>query len=589
MDRAVIFVWQADRKWAVISLLLLFLLGALPLATLYLMKLIVDGVAQSVTAADKAQAFWHVFLLIGLAAAAAVFTFACQLAENLVKEAQSLSVSDYMYRIIHEKSVAVDLAFYEDPKYFDTLHRAQQEGPYRPLAIVNSIMRLGQNSISLVVVVGLLVSFHWSVAAILFLASIPGILVKVRYSGKLFYWKKERTQTERRAGYFNFLLTGYGPAKEIRLFRLGNFFIERFNALRRLLRREKIDITKERSFADFYAQAFATLSVFGSLGFIAYRTIHGTITIGDMVMYFQAFQRGLGFLQNTLGGLADLYENNLFLSNLYEFLDLKPKVKNPERPALFPSPIKQGIAFEHVQFTYPSTDRAVVKDVSLMVHPGEVAAFVGDNGSGKTTLVKLLCRLYDPVHGHISIDGIDIRNFEVTALRRRISVIFQDYVKYHLTARENIWFGNIDLSRKGRRVQEAARAAGAKDLMESLPKGYDTILGKWFDEGEELSIGEWQKIALARAFMGDSQIIVLDEPTSNLDVKTEHAVFERFRKLLDGRTAILISHRFSTVRMADRIYLLQDGRIIESGSHDQLMHLGGKYAEMFEKQARYYK
>jgi len=589
IDRSIRFVWQADRRLAAAQFALLVVQGVLPLASLYLMKLIVDAVTYAVSTPGDPGALTRVFIWIGLAALVALATAGFQLVESLIKESQALAVSDYMYRIIHDKSVSVDLAYYENPQYFDTLHRAQQEGPYRPLQIINGLTRLGQNSISLAAVVGLLVSFHWIAALVLFVAAIPGLLVKTKYSGRVFQWQRDRTQTERQAGYFNWILTGYDHAKEMRLFRLGKLFAERFNDLRRTLRLEKIDITKRRSVSDFAAQVFATLCVFTIFGVIGFRTVKGEITLGDMVMYFQAFHRGLGFFRDMLGGLADLYENNLFLSNLYEFLDIKPSIREPSTPVSFPVPMKKGIVFDGVVFCYPSVQKNTLEGISLTVPPGTVAALVGDNGSGKTTLIKLLCRLYDPTSGKITIDGIDIRSFGIAALRRQVSVIFQDYVRYHLTARENIWFGNVDLPAESQRIDAAARSAGAQDLIARLPNGYDTVLGKWFDDGEELSIGEWQKIALARAFMGDSQIIVLDEPTSNLDVKTEHAVFERFKALLDGRTAILISHRFSTVRMADCIYLLENGRIIESGSHDELMRFGGKYAQMFEKQARYYK
>jgi ATP-binding cassette subfamily B protein len=284
-----------------------------------------------------------------------------------------------------------------------------------------------------------------------------------------------------------------------------------------------------------------------------------------MVMYFQAFQRGLGYLRGLLGGVADLYEDNLFLSNLFEFLDLKPKVKEPLHPRPVPHPMQKGIVFDHLSFHYPPGNRKVLKDISLSIEPGEVVALVGENGSGKTTLIKLLCRLYDPVEGAITIDGIDLRQFPdlrqfaTKELRREISVIFQDYAHYHMTARENIWFGNINLPPEHNRIAASAKHAGADDLITSLPKGYETILGKWFEEGEELSIGEWQKVALARAFLRDAQVIVLDEPTSAMDAKSEYEVFKHFHQLLKDRAAILISHRFSTVRMADRIFV-KDGR-----------------------------
>jgi ATP-binding cassette subfamily B protein len=494
-----------------------------------------------------------------------------------------------MYNVLHAKSIEVDLEYYENPQYFDTLHRAQQEGPYRPTQIINGLIRLGQNSISLLAIAGLLLTFHWLIALILFLAAIPGILVRVKHSGRIYQWQRERTSVERKASYFNWLLTGDVHAKEIRLFGLGDLIIRGFSDMRKKLRSEKLKITRQRSTAELVAQASATLAVFGSFGFIAYRTVQGGITLGDMVMYFGAFQRGLGYLRGMLGGLADLYESNLFLSNLYEFLDLEPKVKEPTHPSPVPRPMRQGIIFDHVSFQYPTSHKMVLQDISLSIDPGEVVALVGENGSGKTTLIKLLCRLYDPVAGSITLDDIDLRQFETSALRREITVIFQDYAKYHLTARENIWFGNVEVPNEKEQIMMAACYANVEDLIAKLPKGYETILGKWFEDGEELSVGEWQKVALARAFMREAQIMVLDEPTSALDAKSEYEVFRGFKRLMEGRSAILVSHRFSTVRMADRIYVLEDGTITESGSHQELMERAGKYAQLFEKQAQSYR
>ena len=405
----------------------------------------------------------------------------------------------------------------------------------------------------------------------------------------MYHWRRQRTPVERQTGYLNWLLTGNIYAKEIRLFALGSLFIERFRRLRTRLRREKLEIATRRSLADLGAQAAGALAVFGSYAFIAYRTVQGLITLGDMVMYYQAFQRGLGNLRQIMGGLAGLYENNLFLANLYEFLDLKPKVVEPSHPQPIPRPIHNGIAFDNVSFQYPTGSKRVLDKVSLTFTHGETVALVGENGSGKTTLIKLLCRLYDPTDGVITIDGIDLREFETPALRREISVIFQDYVRYSLTARENIWFGNLDLPSDHQGIVDAARYAGADEVITGLTRGYDTILGKRFENGEELSIGEWQKVALARAFLRAAQIIVLDEPTSAMDAKAEYEIFKRFRQLAEGRTAVIISHRFSTVRMADRIYVLKDGRIAESGTHSELVRNGGTYAYLYEKQAQCYR
>ena len=589
LDFALRLVWQSAPGWTVASLALVVIQGTLPLASLYLMKLVVDAVTTSLLAADKGAAFEQVALLIGLTGGVALVSALCRSLAGLVSEAQAQVITDHMSDVLHAKSIEVDLEYYESAQYYDKLHRAQREAPFRPTRILNGLVQVAQNGISLLVMAGLLFSFHWGIAAILFVATIPGLLVRLRYAGQTYRWQRQRTSAERQAWYFHWMLTGDRHAKEIRLFDLGALFRQRFRDLRRQLRQERIRITTRRSLAELVAQVSATLAVFASYAFIAYRTVQGAITLGDLVMYYQAFQRGQGFLQQILSGLAGLYEDNLFLSNLYEFLDLKPRVVQPTHPRPVPRPMRTGIVFDHVSFQYPTGAKKVLEDINLHIRPREVVALVGENGSGKTTLIKLLCRLYDPTSGIITLDGVDLRQFETTALRREISVIFQDYAQYHLTAQENIWFGNAALPPDQERIVAAARHAGADEVIAGLPQGYETILGKWFENGEELSVGEWQKVALARAFLRDAWIIVLDEPTSDLDARAEYEVFKKFRQLAAGRTVILISHRFSTVRMADRIFVLEGGRIIESGSHDELVRLGGTYARLFETQAQYYR
>jgi ATP-binding cassette subfamily B protein len=589
LGRALRFVWQSAKGWTIANGALVAVQGLLPLLPLYLMKLLVDAVTAGPAAPDKGAALKYVLLLVAFTAAATLFTFLIDLLGGMVSEWQGYIVADHMNDVILAKSIEVDLEYYESARYYDTLHRAQREASSRPISIVNGLAKIGQNSISLLAIAGLLLSFHWIVAAILFAAVISGTAVRLRYSGSMYRWQRGQTSTERQAGYLNWMLTDSGHAKEIRLFDLGPLFIRRFRDVRRKLRRGLLAIMRRRSIADFMAQTFATAAIYGSYAYVSYQAMWGQITLGDLVMYYQAFQRVQGFFQGILGSLARLYEDNLFLSNLYEFLDLKRTVSEPLRAAPVPQPMQSGIVVNHVNFQYPEGTRKVLEDVSLFIRPGEVVALVGENGSGKTTLIKLLCRLYDPTGGTITIDGIDLRQFETKALRNEIAIIFQDYAHYHLTARENIWFGNIALPPDHERVVAAARRSGADDVIRTLPHGYDTILGKRFEAGEELSIGEWQKVALARAFMRDAQIIVLDEPTSSMDARAEYEAFQNFHQLVSGRTAILISHRFSTVRMADRIYVMQHGSIIEGGSHEELLRLGGTYARLFEMQALHYR
>lgn len=581
-------VWQASPTWSWLRVVLTTFQGILPLITLYLSKLIIDTVASGAQSANSAPAMQSALFLVAGIAAVTLVSHLCSAASEWVNTAHSQQVTDFMQAIIQEKSIEADLEYYENARYYDSLQRAQQEAGYRPPQILSRFELVGQSSVSLITMIGLLLTLHWGVLGVLLVVALPSVLVRVKFSGVLYRWQRQRTSLERRSMYLGWMLSNDQFAKEIRLFSLGDYFSRWYLRLRKLLYQERLGIIRKRAIANFAAQSLASLSVFLILGFVVQQTVSGTLKLGDLVLYYQALQRGQGDLKTLLTGLSGLYEDNLFLANLFEFLELKPQITNPPNPQAFPSPLQQGITFEDVGFQYGTTERQALKGINLTLKPGEVIALVGENGSGKTTLIKLLSRLYDPTEGRVLVDGIPLTRFAIADLRRNVSVIFQDFVKFHFSAFDNIWLGNVDLPQDSPEIAIAANKSGADAVIQKLPQGYDTLLGKLFEQGEELSLGQWQKIALARAFLRDSAVIILDEPTSALDAQAEAEIFSHFRELIQGKTAILISHRLSSVKIADRIYVMDQGRIVEQGTHDQLVALQGTYARLYEIQARNY-
>jgi ATP-binding cassette, subfamily B, bacterial len=587
--RALRLVWESAPGWTVASGVLVFVQGVLPLVLLYLTKLIVDEVAAGIGGPDTGIAFERVAWLIALAALVSLFGVVLRILGGLVSEIQAHLVTDHALAIVHRKSTEVDYSFYEDSSYHDTLHRTQQEAPGRPTQVVNSLLHLGQSIVTALGVVVLLATVHWLLVVVLFLAVLPGLWVRVRYADRTYRWSRERAGLERQAGYTSLLLTNGYFAKDVRMAGLGPLLLRRFSDLRTKLREERIRLSRSRSLADIATQSAAALAVFGSYVFIAHQTLAGVLTLGSLVMYFQAVQRGQTVLQEMLSGLARLYEHNLFLHNLEEFLEIEPRIVAPPDPLPVPRPLRSGLVVEGVGFQYPGGSRRVLHDVSLSVRPGEMVALIGANGCGKTTLLKLLARLYEPDSGSIRLDGVDLRQFDPAELRRNIAVLFQDFACYAYSVRDNIWFGRVHEPPDEARIVRAAEDAGFTGALSRLPEGYDTILGRQFERGSELSGGEWQKLALARAFYSDAQLLILDEPSSALDARAEADLFTQIRRDATDRAAIVVSHRFSTVRMADRIYVMDEGRIIEGGTHEELVRLAGTYARLFEIQAAPYR
>ena len=585
---ALSLVWESSPSLAVASIVVRVVQGLLPLMVLYLTKLLIDTVTEALKTPVDDPSFTRILSILGGIAGVAAITAMLTALGGLISRIQAQIVTDHMYALLQAKSVEVDLEYYENAQYQDTLHRAQQEAPYRPTAILNAVLQLGQNSISLIAMGAVLWWLHWGVIPILILAAVPYFIARLKQSNRLFVWERDRTPLERKAWYVHMLLTQAGAAKEVRLFDLGARLRQWFLDARSVLCRERIALERRWALSTSVAQLIGVVGILGVYSFVAIRTLQGQFTVGDLVICFQAVQRASGFLESVGQSVANLYENNLFLTTLNEFLGVQSRLPISVSPKTFPCPMTEGIVFDHVSFQYPHEERVAIRDFTFSIRAGEHVAFVGANGAGKTTLVKLLCRLYDPSNGRIMIDQTDLRDYPIAEIRGAVSGIFQDFVKFQLSAKDNIALGVRTSGADPFAIVQAAKQAGIHETIEHLPNGYESLLGKLFDGGHELSIGEWQKVALARAILRNSQILILDEPTSAMDAKAEAELFERFHELAHGRTAILISHRLSTVKMADRIFVVDQGQIVEQGTHDELMAQQGLYTNLFLTQAQHY-
>jgi ATP-binding cassette, subfamily B, bacterial len=586
--RALALIWKSAPGWSLVSMGLALVQSLLPVAILYLTRQLVDYVSTNATVSGAGDLPRPLLTWILLLLSVALLSVLSRSLAELASQEQAFRITEAVYDLIHSQSIAVDLGYYEDPTYFDTLHLAQLETPYRPTRILDSLNQILRNSLSLAGVIILLFSFNPLLGLILFLSVLPGGILRLRYVNQTVSYEQVQASKERRAWYYHWMMVDPGHAKEVRLFHLGDLFKTRFNSLRDEIRQGRLSLTRKRVLVDFLSGSFSYIAMYGVLAIAAVITLRGAISIGDLLMIFLGYQAGVGFMQGMLNNLARLHEDSLFLRNFYRFLELQPVVQAPDSPVPIPDQIRSGIAFEGVTFKYPRHDEPALQDIQLTIAPGQVVALVGENGSGKTTLIKLLCQLYQPTSGRITLDGIDLRTVDPIRWRRQISVVFQDFVHFNLSALENVWFGDVDNPPELSQVSQAAAYSGADTLIHGLPNGYQSNLGTWFEDGQELSAGEWQKIALARAFFRDASIVVLDEPSSALDPLAEAELFSKFRQLIGDRTAILVSHRFSTVRMADRICVFNQGRIIESGSHAELLEQQGHYARMFRTQARLY-
>ncbi len=588
--RALELVWSTSKRLALIFAVLTLVAGVLPAAVAWIGQLIVDGVVTAIGQHQQTGSADTTFVLLFVAAEAGVVALIAG-AQRGISTCQALLralMGQRINTLILEKALTLKLAHFEDSEFYDKLTRARREASTRPLSLVTRTFGLVQNGISLLSYGVLLVQFSPWTVLILIAGGIPEFLAEAKFSGdkfRLFRWRSPETRMQM---YLETVLAREDYAKEVKLFRLGPKLLQRYRQIFEKLFAEDRRLTLRRDSWGFLLGLIGTAAFYGAYAWIALSAIKGMISLGQMTMYLMLFKQGQSAVSASLSAISGMYEDNLYLSNLYEYLEQEV----PQQPGLLQSGPQtgDGVRFEQVSFCYPDAEEAALVDIDLHLKPGESLALVGENGAGKTTLIKLLTRLYQPDSGRILLDGLDLQKWDADALRNRIGVIFQDFGRYQFLVGENIGAGDVSHFEDRERWQQAAEKGMAEPIIEKLPEKYDTQLGKWFKGGRELSGGQWQKIALARAFMRTSaDLLVLDEPTATMDAAAEATIFEHFRELSRGKMTILISHRFSTVRMADQIIVIDKGRIVERGSHEQLIADNGQYAYLFSLQAEGYR
>ena len=594
LPRVLRLVWSTSEVLTILLGLLNLAQGFVPAISVTITALVIDSVVKAISIHSTSP----IWLPIGLQLGITLFSSLLSNLSNIVQQLLQEQVSNRVQLEILKKANTLDLAFFENPEFYDKMRQAANQSSYQPVSMISQTFGLGQTVVTLVSLIFLLVHLAWWLAIVAIIVPIPAFFSSTRYGWRGYQLMRRQSPERRLMAYFVTLMTTDTYNKEVKLFNLGDFFIGKFWDLATRLYKQDKKLLLRRYNINFVWTGLTVVSNTAIYLYVALQAVAGRITLGGLTLYTQtAVQVGQNF-QSLLNGISSTYENTLYVNTLFDFLEYQPGIVSPPNPQPVELPRKvEGldIEFRDVSFTYPGKDpetHAALKHASFIIHAGEAVALVGRNGAGKTTLVKLLTRLYDPDEGEILIGGHNIKEYDLKELREQVGVIFQDYVNYYMTAQENIGVGRIEQIEQRDLVVSAARKSGASAVIEKLPNGYDTMLGRWFKDlkdSTQLSGGEWQKIALARAFMRDARILVLDEPTSALDAQAEYEVFTKFRELTKGKTAVFISHRFSTVRLADRIFVIENGSIIESGSHEELIALDGRYAQLFNLQAEAYR
>jgi ATP-binding cassette subfamily B protein len=571
-------IWQVSPIYATLSLLFLVLENIGWIGTMYTLKLLVDKLVNR-SAGGTTDGITYAILLAG---SVAVVYGCVKSISAFLNEKQSAEVNHHIDKKIHQYTVGLDYSCYENPVYFDVLKRAREAGVDRPYAVVLSLHEIGKNMAMLASMGYILISIDWILLPLLCLFVAPVLVIRLAFSEQLYLWQKKHTGMEREASYLSMLLTGDASAKEIRAFSLGRHLLHKYDAIKRTLLEHQLKHSRRSTLVELISTVVTTVSFFAVTAYIIFGIMRGKTSVGDIAVFLVVFPQSFSIMQGLAGGISKLYQNNRYLSDVFALFELKPVIESAATSGSVTEKESNDFTIENVCFKYPHASDYVLENINLHIPRGHIVGLVGLNGAGKSTLIKLLCRLYDPVTGRILMGNKDIRELNIEDYRNKVSVVFQDFVKYNLTVNENIRFGNIHSPIHTAAIKKAAEDAGAADYINNFPEQYDTVLGRIFENGHEISVGQWQKLAIARAFYSNSQLVIMDEATSALDAIAERELFAHLKQKLGSRSALVISHRMSAIQQADLIYVMGNKKIIECGTHEVLLQKNGAYAALYK-------
>jgi ATP-binding cassette subfamily B protein len=580
LKRTIILVWKAAKGWLILSVIMIVVETMTFLGSLYALKVLVDKVAH-INLQDPGSGD-IIIKYVSIAGSLAVLYAIARSFSTYVTEVQATKISSFMDEQIHSTAVEMDLSYYESPDYFDVLQRAKDAGVDRPNQLITTMVEISKNTLNLGAVGSIFISINWVLLPLLIIFVLPTLFVRIYFARQQNSWRIKHTALERKAAYLSDLITSDVAAKEIRSFNLGDHFKSLYLKLKQEVFTVRLAVSYRRTLSELITTSLASIGFFVCIGYIALGSIRGTSTVGDIVLFLVIFPQSFNLMQNIASGISILFNNSIYINSIYELLDLKkPEPKNENLQQL---PVNGDLDLElrNVTFTYPHAKKPTLKNVSLKIPAGKIVAVVGLNGAGKSTLIKILCKLYEPDSGFLKLGDQDVRQVEANAYRRQISPVFQDFSHYNFSAADNIRFGDLSNPNVAKETIAAAKKSGAHEFIQNFPEGYETIMGRLFEDGHEVSIGQWQKLALARAFYSQARFLILDEATSALDALAEQELFDSFRKHIGNRAAVVVSHRHSAVKHADYIYVLSGGEILQEGTDDELLNMEGDYSRLFK-------